>query len=228
MAEPARAANGAHAPTFGIQLPGGAGYLALPVAVALSAAAIRRSLRRRRDYQLDDLPSTPMPYFYTAARRAGTAPSPDDRAAAHRRTVELYRGDLCTGLDRPWLTAPREDARRRVLHALATLVGSTDDPEEKLGLLERALDHDPYNEQLHLRLASQHLALGRTEAVRRIQERLRVHLAEIDERPTPGTVRAFQDLLSPAHPNSTRASSPRPGLTPGNRGTAGSPGARPR
>jgi DNA-binding SARP family transcriptional activator len=140
---------------------------------------------------------TDLQQFQAAARRAGGT-DPAERLAAHRLTVELYHGELCEGMDRPWLTAPREDARRRVLNALGILASSAADPEEALALLECALDHDPYNEQLHLRLAQQHTALGRTDAVRRTQERLRSRLAEIDERPTAATSRAFQDLLASA------------------------------
>ncbi|MDH6580786.1 tetratricopeptide repeat protein [Kitasatospora sp. MAP5-34] len=140
--------------------------------------------------------------FHDAARRAA-ATDPAERLAAHRRTAELYHGELCEGLDRAWLTAPREDARRRALNALGTLATGAEDPEEAVGLLERALEHDPYNEQLHLRLARLHTALGRPEAVRRTQERLHRKLTEIDERPTATTTRAFQDLLNP-NPATTR------------------------
>ncbi|MCX4750578.1 LysM peptidoglycan-binding domain-containing protein [Kitasatospora sp. NBC_01287] len=142
------------------------------------------------------LAETDLDAFHEAVRRATTTPDQAERLAAHRRTVALYTGELCEGMDRPWLTAPREEARRRVLNALGILATGTADPEEALGLLERALEHDPYNEELHLRLARQHIALGRTEAVHRTQERLRSRLAEIEERPTAATTRAFHELLA--------------------------------
>ncbi|GAA1215367.1 hypothetical protein GCM10009665_01490 [Kitasatospora nipponensis] len=170
------------------------------------------------------LADSDLDHFRAAVHRASGATDPAERVAGHRRTVELYRGELCEGMDHPWLTAPREEARRRVLNALGALAANADDPEETLGLLERALEHDPYNEQLHLRLARQHLALGRADAVRRTQERLRGRLAEIEERPTQATTRAFQDLLRPAtaRPAPTR----RPPLRPGGSGPArlGGPG----
>ncbi len=147
--------------------------------------------------------------FHDAIRRAASTTDPAERLVAHRRTAELYHGELCEGLDRAWLTAPREDARRRALNALGTLATSAEDPEEAVGLLERALEHDPYNEQLHLRLARLHTALGRPEAVRRTQERLHRKLTEIDERPTATSTRAFQDLLNP-NPATTRPIPSRP------------------
>ncbi|MGF1425020.1 BTAD domain-containing putative transcriptional regulator [Kitasatospora sp. LaBMicrA B282] len=173
------------------------------------------------------LVETDLEQFHAVARRAATTTDPAERTAAHRRTVELYHGELCQGLDRPWLTAPREDTRRRVLNALGALAASASDPEEALGLLERALDHDPYNEQLHLRLARQHTALGRSEAVRRTQERLRTKLAEIDERPTPAATRAFQDLLvpTPSQPIPSRAGVQRPYPVAGNRAVRPGTGA---
>lgn len=153
------------------------------------------------------LADSDLDHFQAAVRRAASANDPTERAIAHRRTIELYNGELCEGMDRPWLTAPREDARRRILNALGTLATNARDPEEALGLLECALEHDPYNEQLHLRLARQHIALGRSDAVRRTQERLRARLAEIDEPPTPATTRAFEELVAPS---SARAIPSRP------------------
>ncbi|PYC66459.1 hypothetical protein C7C46_31425, partial [Streptomyces tateyamensis] len=156
--------------------------------------------------------------FHAAVRSAGAASEPTERLAAHRRVIELYHGELCEGMDHPWLVAMREETRRSVLNALGALASSAVDPEETLGLLERSLEHDPYNEQLHLRLARQHTALGRTEAVRRTQERLRRRLAEIDERPTSTTTRAFQELLNPypapARVVPSRPAARRPNLAP--------------
>ncbi|PYC65577.1 hypothetical protein C7C46_32510 [Streptomyces tateyamensis] len=48
------AATHHEAPEPGIELPRGAGYLAVTVGAALSAAAVRRTLRRRRDYRPGD------------------------------------------------------------------------------------------------------------------------------------------------------------------------------
>ncbi|WP_035851156.1 BTAD domain-containing putative transcriptional regulator [Kitasatospora azatica] len=206
--------------------PGGSGTEAFHTAKKSVRGALRTALGATTSlsvflhagglWRLDPaLITTDLEDFHAAVRRATAATDPAERLAAHRCTVELYHGELCEGMDRAWLTAPREDARRRTLNALGALATSAADPEEALGLLERALEHDPYNEQLHLRLARLHTSLGRAEAVRRTQERLHRRLAEIDERPTPGTTRAFQDLLNPnpatSHPVPGRPAPHRPG-----------------
>lgn len=66
--------------------------------------------------------------------------------------ADLYQGELAAGQSWPWLTAIREQTRRTVIDACATLAMSAD-PDQASTWLQRAITLDPYNEPLHQQAA---------------------------------------------------------------------------
>jgi DNA-binding SARP family transcriptional activator len=101
---------------------------------------------------------------------------PHTRRRARHDAVAAYVGELAAGWDRPWLTAPREAARRHVLDALAALADDTDDPEQALRYLMTAIGHDPINEELYRRAAAIHTAAGNPAGAQALRQALHTHL----------------------------------------------------
>ena len=141
--------------------------------------------------------STDLADFHTAIHTARTTPGTQERLDACQHAADLYTGDLAAGWDHPWLEGPRTHAREQVLALLNELATAAATPDVAIGHLERALAHDPYNEQLHLRLARIHAHRGSTDAVQRLQERLTRSLRELDLAPNTTIQRAFAALLNP-------------------------------
>jgi DNA-binding SARP family transcriptional activator len=141
--------------------------------------------------------STDLDDFHTAVHTARTTTGTQQRLDACQHAADLYTGDLAAGWDHPWLEGPRTHAREQVL-ALLNELATAATPDVAIGHLERALAHDPYNEQLHLRLARIHADRGSTDAVQRLQERLTRSLRELDLAPNPTVQRAFAALLNPS------------------------------
>ncbi|MFC1437988.1 BTAD domain-containing putative transcriptional regulator [Streptacidiphilus sp. N1-10] len=136
--------------------------------------------------------------FHAAVHTARTTIGTAQRLDAFQHAADLYTGDLAAGWDHPWLESPRTHAREQVLALLNELATAAATPDVAIGHLERALTHDPYNEQLHLRLARIHAERGSTDAVQRLQERLTRSLRELDLAPNTTVQRAFATLLNPS------------------------------
>lgn len=133
----------------------------------------------------DRLRSVDVREFEEAARAAASGD-----AAAARRAIDLYRGELAEGWDYPWAEADRERLRRTLLdtiskHAEACrAAGDLAGAEEAIN---RALAVDPYSEPLYRDLMELHRQQGREDAVRRTYARVEGALAEIGLKPEPST-----------------------------------------
>jgi DNA-binding SARP family transcriptional activator len=93
---------------------------------------------------------------------------------------------------------PREDARRRVVDALARLAElreTAGELEGALAALEGAISADPVAEELYRRLMRLQAGLGRPDAVRRTYRLLARRLAELDVDPDPETEQLVAELL---------------------------------
>jgi two-component SAPR family response regulator len=113
---------------------------------------------------------------WTAAADALThAVGTTAQQGACRALLEQYRGHLADGHTWPWLTPAREQIRRTVIEACATLAEHSD-PDEALTWLRRAITIDPNNEPLHrqtahlLHAAGDHT--GAAELIQRLHRRL--------------------------------------------------------
>lgn len=137
--------------------------------------------------------------FQAALTEATTGSDDAAVVAALQRATGTYRGDLVEGTYYDWAEAPREDLRRRAVDAaarLAELHERANDPEAALAVLEIALRHDPYTEELYRRTMRFQADLGRPDAVRRAYRLLETRLADLDVEPDQDTDRLLHDLLA--------------------------------
>ena len=105
------------------------------------------------------------------ARRAELDPAV---VAALAEAGEAYGGTLVDGAPYAWVEGPREDARRRVVDALARLAElreTAGELEGALAALEGAISADPVAEELYRRLMRLQGQLGRPDAVRHAAHR---------------------------------------------------------
>lgn len=112
----------------------------------------------------------------------------DDDAAA--RAAALYRGELATGEDYPWIEPERERLRgvaADVLARAARRCRSSGDLDGAAAALDRALSIERYSEPLFCELMAVYREQRREDAVRRTYARLEAALAEIREKPDPRT-----------------------------------------
>jgi len=142
------------------------------------------------------------------------------RRAALQAAAELYRGEPLDGVTYNWAEPIRETLRRQATDALAALAdslapdhepgagpgqgpaGVTVDPVQALAALERAVEVDPYKEELYRRIMRLQATAGRRDAVRRTLRLLEARLIGLDTDPDPATLTLATDLL---RPQSTRA-----------------------
>jgi DNA-binding SARP family transcriptional activator len=104
----------------------------------------------------------------------------DDEGA--QAAADTYRGDLLHAEDYPWADAVRERLRRRAvdnLTALAERRRVAGDRDGARHLLERAVEHDPYSEELYRSLMRLEREAGREDAVERTFRLLEQRLAEL-------------------------------------------------
>jgi DNA-binding SARP family transcriptional activator len=128
-----------------------AGRLYTPVSelrITLQEAAGADVLVRVGDrYHLDDR-HIDIDLWRLEAAVDAAAVDPDGRPQHLRRIVDRYTGELAADRQWPWLAAPREAIRRRVIDAYAALAADESDPSAALALLQDALRVDPVNEAL--------------------------------------------------------------------------------
>ena len=120
------------------------------------------------------------------------AQSRDDavRQAALDRAVADYDGDLLVGLDWFWLETPREDLRQRMVDVLVWLGDrrwASGDARAAWAALQRALEVDPYAEQIYRRIMRLQAKLSRPDDAEATYRRLVAKLQEVDLQPTPET-----------------------------------------
>jgi len=132
---------------------------------------------------------------------------PDDQVHAWQQAVELYRGDLLSGVsvnDAPafdeWLAARREHLRQlawRALDGLATDSVERGPHNASIDYLTRLLALDPWHEDAHRRLMRALLAAGRRNAALLQYEQCRQLLAdELGVEPEPETTAFYERIRS--------------------------------
>ncbi|ORT98534.1 hypothetical protein UK99_01505 [Frankia casuarinae] len=138
------------------------------------------------------------------ARRRATTTA--DELAAIIPLAATYTGHLSDDIAGTWAETHRESLRRQVSDALASITAAVgEDNPQRLELLETLRRLDPYNEGLYLQIARTQTHLGHHDAVEATYRQLVLALAEIGERPTPGTDRFFQATMRPGPPGTRSA-----------------------
>ena len=153
---------------------------------------------------------------FTAALTAAADARRDGDEAARRAALQavgdLYRGEPLDGVTYTWAEPVRETLRRQATDALAALAyllapagepgagpagqsPAPADPAEALAALERAVEVDPYNEDLYRRVMRLQAVAGRRDGVRRTLRLLEARLVDLDTDPEPATLVLAADLL---------------------------------
>jgi len=131
------------------------------------------------------------------------AQSRDDavRQAALDRAVADYAGELLVGLDWFWLDTPREDLRQRMVDVLVWLGDrrwGSGDARAAWAALQRALEVDPYAEQIYRRIMRLQGKLSRPDDADATYRRLVAKLQEVDLVPTSETDKLHAEVCPQA------------------------------
>lgn len=119
--------------------------------------------------------------------------------AGWEKAADCYGGEFAAGEDFSWAAPIREHLRRRAidnLTALAELQRAAGDFDGALRAAERAIEFDPYGEELYRVVIHLQLALGRRDAAGRTLRLLEHRLADLDLRPQETTRRLFSQDVS--------------------------------
>jgi DNA-binding SARP family transcriptional activator len=119
------------------------------------------------------------------------------RVAAYDQVAQIYTGDLLAGADWAWAETPREDLRQRVLDVLVWLGDvrwSSGDARGSWQALQRAVEVDPYAEQIYRRIMRLQSKLGRPDDAAATFRRLQARLVEIDLEPTPESEKLYAEV----------------------------------
>jgi len=119
------------------------------------------------------------------------------RTAAYDRVAATYTGDLLAGADWAWAETPRNDVRQRVLDVLVWLGDvrwASGDARGSWQALQRAVEVDPYAEQIYRRIMRLQSKLGRPDDAAATFRRLQARLVEIDLEPTPESAKLHAEL----------------------------------
>ncbi|QGN49807.1 LysM peptidoglycan-binding domain-containing protein [Micromonospora sp. WMMC415] len=132
-----------------------------------------------------------------AIRDANQATDPQQRVAALRRAVDLYRGHLAEGADYEWIEPYREAVRQEALDAYLALADAlASNPAEQLTVLDAAIRHNPYTEQLYQQAMRARAALGQADPIRALRRALTRALGDIDAEPSDDTITLADDLVA--------------------------------
>ncbi|MFI7075089.1 AfsR/SARP family transcriptional regulator [Micromonospora sediminicola] len=132
-----------------------------------------------------------------AIRDAERATDPQARVAALRRAVDTYRGHLADGVDYEWIEPCREAVRQQALDTYLALADAlADHPADQLTVLDEAIRHSPYTEELYQHAMRARAALGQTDAIRSLRRALTRALAEIDAEPHEDTLALANELIA--------------------------------
>jgi len=121
------------------------------------------------------------------AHRGAGGPS---EAGALQRAVELYGGDFADGAGWLWAESTRGQLHRSVLDALVRLAEihtRAGEHPAAVGWLQRAVELDPYAEQVYERLIAAQVASGSAEAARVTYGQLVDRLSDVDLEPDDET-----------------------------------------
>lgn len=116
-----------------------------------------------------------------------------------RRAVELYKGDFLPDFDSEWVIGCRESLNQMYLDALISLAGCIrmrGDIREAIRYVKRALEIDPYREDIHRVLLNYYKLLGdRSTIIRHMRTLNQLFMTEFGTTPSPETLDLSKTLL---------------------------------
>jgi DNA-binding SARP family transcriptional activator len=151
--------------------------------------------------------------MHDAIRDASLATDPPELRATLRRAADTYSGPLADGTDYEWIEPYREAVRRQALDAsLALAEALAGTPAEQITVLDAAIRHHPYTEQLYQQAMRTRAELGHLDAIRTLRRALTRALDEIDAEPADETITLADQLVARlqhiGHPEPRRATRP--------------------
>jgi DNA-binding SARP family transcriptional activator len=118
--------------------------------------------------------------------------------------VRRYQGPLLDGIDAQWVEAPRADMERRFLMAAQTLVREyerVDRPDEAVALAQKVVAMDPFQEDFHVALLRNQMAMGHIAAARsHFRHYQQVMQDELGQAPAPEAYRIVGLTAEPVAP----------------------------
>ncbi|GLH98807.1 hypothetical protein [Phytohabitans aurantiacus] len=121
----------------------------------------------------------------------------DARIAALRQAVAAYHGPLADGTQYEWAEPYREAVRLQALDAyLALAEALREQPDEALAVLDAAIGHSPYAEQLYQAAMRTHADHDDGDAIAARLAELTRRLEEIDAEPTDETSELAAALIN--------------------------------
>ena len=118
-----------------------------------------------------------------AEQRAGR---PTESLPLLLEAVALYRGDVASDLDHPWLDLERIHLRSRFVRAscgAGDLLTAIDRPSEAIDVLRGSLDADPWHERSYVALSNAYTALGDTTSATQVLDLGAEQLGELWRQP---------------------------------------------
>jgi DNA-binding SARP family transcriptional activator len=129
--------------------------------------------------------------FEELLNQAEQSPIPERKQVLLEQALALYRGDYLEGIYEDWCALERERLKARHLAALELLAGLYADRRElqpAIGLYQRLLEQDPYQEAAHRELMRCYYRMGdRAAAIRQYQVCTEILREDLGLSPAPET-----------------------------------------
>ncbi len=133
-------------------------------------------IRRDDRYRLNTAAiSTDLQTWHTAVHAVTHAVGTSEQQAVCLALIDSYPADVAAGETWPWLRPVREQIRRTIIDAYATLAYHAE-PPEALAWLRQAISFDPHNEPLHQQAADLLRAGGDENGAADLMKRLHQRL----------------------------------------------------
>ena len=152
-------------------------------------------------YRIEDVFDVDLWSLQHALREGAQSRDDAVRQAALDRAVADYDGELLVGLDWFWLETPREDLRQRMVDVLVWLGDrrwASGDARAAWAALQRALEVDPFAEQIYRRIMRLQGKLSRPDDADVTYRRLLAKLQEVDLVPTSETEKLHAEVCPQA------------------------------
>lgn len=120
----------------------------------------------------------------------------EQRIAAWQKAISIYRGPFLQGHDEEWIIDRRANYLSGYIEAITNMARywekDMERPEQSLALIQKALKHDPINEELHREIMHLYNVLGRRNEAASHYNSLVKELKTYGRKPQTETQKLFQ------------------------------------